>query len=109
MTKKDNVHASSLSLKSSSTPGPLMVSKTNPRYFTIASDPEQKAVYLTGSHIWNNFHDGMGPGPECSDVSEVLDFDVYLRFLKEHNHNFIRLWRWEQFKSQAAGAVTTSA
>jgi hypothetical protein len=45
----------------------------------------------------------MGPGPECSDVSEVVDFDEYLKFLKEHHHNFIRLWRWEQFKSQAAG------
>jgi hypothetical protein len=38
------------------------VSTANPRYFTVASD-EQKAVYLTGSHIWNNLHDGMGPGP----------------------------------------------
>jgi hypothetical protein len=83
--------------------GPLMVSKTNPRYFTVASNPEEKAIYLTGSHIWNNFHGGMGPGPECSEVSEEVDFEAYLKFLKEHNHNFIRLWRWEQFKSQAAG------
>src|SRR5919199_5231365 len=82
--------------------GPLMVSKANPRYFTTASNG-QKAVYLTGSHIWNNFHDGMGPGPECSENPEIVDFEAYLRFLKEHGHNFIRLWRWEQFKSQAAG------
>jgi len=33
----------------------------NPRYFTVASD-EGRAVYLTGSHIWNNLHDGMGRG-----------------------------------------------
>lgn len=83
--------------------GPLVVSKTNPRYFTIASAPDEKAIYLTGSHIWNNFHDGMGPGANCSQTPEPSDFDSYLAFLRERNHNFIRLWRWEQFKSQAAG------
>ena len=83
--------------------GPLVVSKSNPRYFTVASDPDRKAIYLTGSHIWHNFHDGMGPGSECTETSEQLDYDAYLKFLKEHGHNFIRLWRWEQFKSQAAG------
>src|SRR5919198_4048028 len=87
--------------------GPLVVSKANPRYFTLVSGKaaDQKAIYLTGSHIWNNFHDGMGPGSDCAEVSEVVDFDAYLRFLKEHGHNFIRLWRWEQFKSQAAGGA----
>jgi len=83
--------------------GPLVVSKTNPRYFTVASEPEQKAIYLTGSHIWNNFHDGMGPGADCSESAEEFDYNAYLKFLKERGHNFIRLWRWEQFKSQAAG------
>ena len=87
----------------SSAAGPLVVSKANPRYFTIASEPDRKAIYLTGSHIWNNFHDGMGPGSDCAEVPEKSDFDAYLAFLKEHNHNFIRLWRWEQFRSQAAG------
>lgn len=83
--------------------GPLIVSQSNPRYFTVASDPEERAVYLTGSHIWNNFHDGMGPGPACAETSEPFDFDAYLAFLKAHGHNFIRLWRWEQVTSQAAG------
>ena len=83
--------------------GPLIVSTTNPRYFTVASDADEKAIYLTGSHIWNNFHDGMGPGSDCSETPEPFDYDTYLQFLKEHNHNFIRLWRCEQFKSQAAG------
>ena len=82
--------------------GPLIVSTANPRYFTVASD-ERKAVYLTGSHIWNNLHDGMGPGAACAKPSERLDYGGYLDFLAEHGHNFIRLWRWEQFKSQAAG------
>jgi hypothetical protein len=85
--------------------GPLVVSAANPRYFTIrsGSHAERRAVYLTGSHIWNNFHDGMGPGAECAENPEQLDYDAYLAFLKNHGHNFIRLWRWEQFKSQAAG------
>jgi hypothetical protein len=87
------------------TPGPLMVSKSNPRYFTVVSsdEAEQRAIYLTGSHIWNNFHDGMGPGSDCAETPEPFDYAAYLAFLKEHGHNFIRLWRWEQFKSQAAG------
>lgn len=85
--------------------GPLVVSKANPRYFTAtrADVADQKAVYLTGSHIWNNFQDGMGPGAGCAETPEPFDFDAYLTFLKERGHNFIRLWRWEQFKSQAAG------
>jgi uncharacterized protein DUF6298 len=81
--------------------GPLMVSAANPRYFTSGSDGA--AVYLTGSHIWNNFHDGMGPGAECAEAAERMDFDEYLDFLEDHGHNFIRLWRWEQFRSVAAG------
>jgi hypothetical protein len=64
---------------------------------------DQQAIYLTGSHIWHNFHDGMGPGSDCDDTTDILDFDEYLKFLKDHGHNFIRLWRWEQFQSQAAG------
>jgi hypothetical protein len=84
--------------------GPLTVSAANPRYFTAAGDTaDQRAVYLTGSHIWNNLHDGMGPGPGCAETPERLDYDAYLDFLAEHGHNFVRLWRWEQFKSQAAG------
>lgn len=93
--------------KKTATPasGPLIVSDTNPRFFTIKTDnpADRKAIYLTGSHIWNNFQDGMGPGADCSDTPERLDFDEYLKFLTDHGHNFIRLWRWEQFKSQAAG------
>jgi Family of unknown function (DUF6298) len=82
--------------------GPLVVAMANPRYFAVATDQRQ-AVYLTGSHIWNNLHDGMGPGAACSDTPERLDFGAYLDFLQERGHNFIRLWRWEHFKSQAAG------
>jgi hypothetical protein len=85
--------------------GPLTVSRTNPRYFAVASSEGavERAVYLTGSHIWNNFHDGLGPGRDCAKEPERNDFDAYLAFLEKHGHNFIRLWRWEQFRSLAAG------
>ncbi|QBD75500.1 hypothetical protein EPA93_05570 [Ktedonosporobacter rubrisoli] len=87
-------------------PGPLVVCAANPRYFSVATDSpiDQKPVYLTGSHIWNNLQDGLGPGLNCSDVPEQNDYSAYLAFLKQHGHNFIRLWRWEQFRSQAVPA-----
>ena len=87
--------------------GPLAVSETNPRYFTVAADDvaDRRVVYLTGSHVNNNFHDGSGPGADCADTPEPNDFRGYLEFLKERGHNFIRLWRWEQFKSQVAGGA----
>ncbi|MDQ4097704.1 MAG: hypothetical protein M3144_07540, partial [Actinomycetota bacterium] len=88
-------------------PGPLVVSSRNRRYFALAPADARdgKAIYLTGSHIWNNLHDGLGPGAECGEDPEVFDFQAYLGFLKEHGHNFIRLWRWEQFRSQTYGGV----
>jgi hypothetical protein len=83
--------------------GPLVVSAANPRYFAVASDGDDgKVVYLTGSHIWNNFHDGLGPGAACAETPERNDYRAYLEFLKDHGHNFIRLWRWEHVRSQAA-------
>jgi hypothetical protein len=87
--------------------GPLVVSETNPRYFAVESNnsTDQRVVYLTGSHVNNNFHDGSGPGTDCADTPEPNDFRGYLEFLKERGHNFIRLWRWEQFKSQVAGGA----
>ena len=82
--------------------GPLVVCPLNPRYFAVASDP-LTAVYVTGSLFWNNLRDGMGRGAACAEVPEALDFGELLDFLEERGHNFIRLWRWEHFKSQAAG------
>jgi hypothetical protein len=88
------------------TPGPLIISTVNSRYFTVASvdGANQKIVYLTGSHVNNNFHDGIGSGKECAKTPEQFDFSAYLKFLKDHGHNFIRLWRWEQFKGYLHGA-----
>ena len=86
--------------------GPLVVSLVNPRYFTVAGHTaHRRVVYLTGSHIWNNFHDGLGPGTPCAETPERNDYRAYLDFLKAHGHNFIRLWRWEHFRSQAAGGA----
>ena len=84
-------------------PGPLAVSSTNPRYFTAAAAPAA-AVYLTGSHVNNNLHDGLGMGIDCPQEPERFDFDAYLELLTERGHNFIRLWRWEQFRGQLAQA-----
>jgi hypothetical protein len=81
--------------------GPLEVCAANPRYFSANGT----AVYLTGSHIWNNFHDGMGAGADCVQTRERMEFNDYLGFLQKHGHNLIRLWRWEHFKSQAAGGA----
>jgi hypothetical protein len=67
--------------------GPLKVHPTNSRYFT---DGSGRAVYLTGSHTWNNLID-MGR----NDPPEAFDFEAYLDFLTRHNHNFIRLWAWD--------------
>ena len=85
-------------------PGPLVVAPTNPRYFAVAGDPDGRAVYLTGSHIYQTLQDGVGPGQPCGDGTDPFDFEEYLRFLEERGHTFIRLWRWEQFRSYTAMA-----
>lgn len=68
--------------------GPLHVSTTNPRYFM---DSSGKLVYLTGSHTWSNLQDNGGSNPP-----PVFDYNAYLDFLVQNNHNFFRLWTWEQ-------------
>ena len=67
--------------------GPLRRHRSNPRYFT---DGSGKAIYLTGSHTWNNFQE-KSHGP-----SKDFDYAGYLHRLQQQNHNFIRLWVWEQ-------------
>jgi hypothetical protein len=67
--------------------GPLRVSEENPGYFT---DRSGKAVYLTGSHTWNNLVEMSAiPG------QDPFDYDEYLDFLEAYNHNFFRLWAWD--------------
>lgn len=67
--------------------GPLRVCKENPRYFT---DDSGKAIYLTGSHVWNNLID-----MSTDDPPKAFDNEAYLNWMSELNHNFIRLWAWE--------------
>ena len=63
--------------------GPLRVLDSNPRYFT---DGTGKAIYLTGSHHWNNLQDsGIEPIP-------IFDYSTYLDRLQKYNHNLVRLW-----------------
>jgi len=68
--------------------GPLRVSQSNPRYF---EDATGTIVYLTGSHTWSNLQDNGG-----SDPPPVFNYPAYLDFLEDNNHNFFRLWSWEQ-------------
>jgi Family of unknown function (DUF6298)/Protein of unknown function (DUF4038)/Putative collagen-binding domain of a collagenase len=63
--------------------GPLRILASNPRYFT---DGSGKAIYLTGSHNWNTFQVWQ------LDLSPRVDYNSYLSFLKNHDHNYIRLW-----------------
>ena len=65
--------------------GPLSVGSSNPRFFV---DSNGRAVYLTGVHLNNDLVDR-------SD-KPVLDFTSYLNFLQQYEHNFVRLWAWEQ-------------
>ena len=65
-------------------------SAQNPRYFENASG---RIVYLTGSHTWSNLQDN-----GTVDPPPTFNYTAYLDFLTAHNHNFFRLWAWEQAK-----------
>ncbi|MCU0393497.1 MAG: DUF4038 domain-containing protein [Thermoflexibacter sp.] len=69
--------------------GTLRIDPKNPRFFT---DNSGKAILLTGSHTWANFQDIGLPN------DKPFDWKGYLEMLKTNNHNFIRLWVWEQAK-----------
>jgi hypothetical protein len=68
--------------------GPLQVSSANPRYF---ADSAGNLVYLTGAHTWGDFQDNGNGNPPAP-----FDYEQYLDFLTANNHNFFRLWTWEQ-------------
>jgi hypothetical protein len=73
--------------------GPLRVLESNPRWLT---DGSGRAIYLTGSHIWQSLQDsGLLMERGAQNPPPVFDFDAYLDFLEKRGHNFIRLWRWE--------------
>lgn len=64
--------------------GTLRVSPDNPRYFT---DNSGRAIFLTGSHTWDNRQD-LGTGK--------FNWTGYLDDLESWGHNFIRLYIWEE-------------
>lgn len=66
---------------------PLRVHSSNPRYFT---DGSGKAIYLTGAHTHDNLQDG-----GYTDPPPAFDYTEYLNFMGTHNHNFMRMWAWE--------------
>lgn len=83
---------SSASIQQAAKTGPLQVHAGNRRYF---SDGAGKAVYLTGSHLGWELHD------DAWDEKVVFDYEAYLNFLEEHNHNLIRMWVVEHTRSTA--------
>jgi len=85
--------------------GPLRVHPTNPRYFTDGSrgpGGSLRAIYLTGSHTWDNLVD-----MDRRDPPGAFDFSRYLGMLQKQGHNFIRLWAWDSttLDSRANGAL----
>ena len=56
---------------------------------------------MTGSHYWKNVQDN---GP--SDPPPAFDNVAYLDFLQRHNHNFTRLWVWEQSRWSAETSLS---
>jgi len=77
-----NKWALNVGLGSSQNRGILKVCDENGRYFCNGG----KAVYLTGSHTWDNLQD-------IGDVD--FNYDDYLDWMLTLKHNFIRLWAWE--------------
>ena len=67
--------------------GPLTVSDTHPPVFV---DSSGRAVYLAGSHTWNNLVDMDADSP-----ASPFDYAAYLQFLVDHQFNLTRLWAWE--------------
>jgi uncharacterized protein YjdB len=78
--------------------GPLRVSSANRRYF---ADPSGRVVYLTGSEYWKTVEDD---GP--SNPPPPFDYSGFLDFLQKHNHNFTRLYMWEQSRWSAETSLS---
>jgi hypothetical protein len=81
---------SALLVSSALASGPLRVSATNRRYF---ADPSGRVVYLTGSEYWKTIQDNTPSNPPAP-----FDYSGFLDFLQRNNHNFTRLYMWEQAK-----------
>lgn len=62
----------------------LRICGANPRYF---ADSSGRAIYVTGTHTWNNLVD-MG----SKEPIVPFDWTAYLDLLATLDHNFVRLW-----------------
>ena len=78
---------STATAKSKPITAPLRASTNNPNYFT---DGSGRAVYLTGSHTWNDFQDW-----GTDDSPQPFDFAAYMNMLVAHHHNLTLLWQTE--------------
>ncbi|MFT3945837.1 MAG: DUF6298 domain-containing protein [Agriterribacter sp.] len=67
--------------------GPLKHLNSNPNYFT---DNTGKAIFLTGSHTWENFQDIYS-----EENAPQLNWKEYLDMMESRHHNFMRFWVWE--------------
>ncbi|MGH9338282.1 MAG: DUF6298 domain-containing protein, partial [Acidobacteriota bacterium] len=85
--KEDDLSTVS-AVSAASVNGLLKVDPINPRYFTNASG---KAIYLSGSHTWMNIQD-RGE----TDPPPAFNYTAHLNWLTGLDHNFTRLWIWEQ-------------
>jgi hypothetical protein len=63
--------------------GLLRKHPTNPRYVT---DNSGKAIYLTGSHIWDGIQSPTSANRTFAFFSDFLDY------VQSFDHNFVRLW-----------------
>jgi hypothetical protein len=89
VTVGDNTSTKALeAVRRSTAIGPLRVNPANSRYF---ADPSGRAIYLTGAHTWSNLQDN-----GLTDPPPAFDYQKYLNFLVGYNHNFFRLWAWEE-------------
>lgn len=57
------------------------------------TDESGKPIVLTGSHTWARKREDK---KWVSDGWDLEKFNKYLDFLQHWNHNYIRLWMWEQ-------------
>lgn len=66
--------------------GLLRIHPENPRWLT---DDGERALFLTGSHTWATVQERQLP------ETPAFDFEDWLDFMSEHDHNFLRIWVWE--------------
>jgi hypothetical protein len=82
---------------------PLRPHPGNPRYFT---DGSSKAIYLTG---WNHARELQDNAwTDYNNTPTITDYPGFLKSLKQHNHNYMRLWVVEHTKHTPADTVLTS-